>query len=168
MIMKLFNTAFILLLMSVALNAQKEVPQTVYKNLPVKKFYTAFTETATVNGKTIYKANGKEISKDKYDAMVASRSSIAECTPCMLETYDENGKLSMKAVQYKDCYVGSFTAYYPSGKIKTTGHYRENETDTWEPLWDNGYCIKHGIWTEFDEKGKVIKTENYNFGNLKK
>jgi len=166
--MKRFNSTFLFLFIALAGMAQKENSSVTYKNLPVKKFFTAFTETATVNGKTIYKANVKEISKDKYDVMMASRSSIAECTPCMLETYDENGKLSTKAVQYKDCYVGSFTAYYPNGKVKTQGHYRENDTDIWEPLWDNGYCIKHGTWTEYDEKGKVIKTENYNFGNLKK
>lgn len=165
--MKLLCSTLTLLLITVAGMAQKENASATYKNLPVKKFYSAFTETATVNGKTIYKANGKEITKAQYDAMNASRSAIAECTPCMLETYDENGKLSTKAVQYKDCYVGSFTAYYPNGKIKTQGHYRENESDTWEPLWDNGYCIKHGAWTEYDAKGKVIKTENYNFGNLK-
>lgn len=165
--MKLLCSTLTLLLITVAGMAQKENASATYKNLPVKKFYSAFTETATVNGKTIYKANGKEITKAQYDVMNASRSAIAECTPCMLETYDENGKLSTKAVQYKDCYVGSFTAYYPNGKIKTQGHYRENESDTWEPLWDNGYCIKHGAWTEYDAKGKVIKTENYNFGNLK-
>lgn len=165
--MKLLYATLTLLLMTVAGTAQKENTSATYKNLPVKKFYSAFTETATANGKTIYKANGKEITKAQYDVMNASRSAIAECTPCMLETYDENGKLSTKAVQYKDCYVGSFTAYYPNGKIKTQGHYRENESDVWEPLWDNGYCIKHGAWTEYDAKGKVIKTENYNFGNLK-
>lgn len=165
--MKLLYSTLTLILMTVAGMAQKENASATYKNLPVKKFYTAFTETANVNGKTIYKANGKEITKAQFDVMNASRSAIAECTPCMLETYDENGKLSTKAVQYKDCYVGTFTAYYPNGKIKTQGHYRENETDIWEPLWDNGYCIKHGTWTEYDAKGKVIKTENYNFGNLK-
>lgn len=141
--------------------------KSVYQNLPVKKFYSVSTESAIVDGKAVYKANGRVISKEQFLKYSESKKNLEECKPCILETYDQNEKLVIKAVQYKDCCVGEWTAYYPSGKIKTSGHYRENETGIWDPLWDNGYCIKHGVWTEFNEKGKPVKTEVYNFGNLK-
>lgn len=139
----------------------------VYKDLKVKKFYSVATESVVADGKTVYKANGKLISQDKYEMIQASRGNITSCTPCILETYDENDKMVSKSVQYQDCNVGFFISYYPNGRIKTIGHYRENDTDVWEPLWDHGYCVKHGTWTDYNEKGKPIKIERYDFGNLK-
>lgn len=157
-----------LILTNAALFSQKDTIKTSYKNLPVKKFYSIMTESVVVNGKTVYKGNGNEITKEKYEEYVKSRNAMQECVPCILETYDENAKLQTKAVQYKDCNVGYYIAFYPNGKVKTIGHYRENESGTWEPLWDNGYCIKHGRWLEYNDKGKIVKTEFYDFGNLKK
>lgn len=84
-----------------------------------------------------------------------------------METYDANEKLQNRAIKYLDCPVGYWINYYPSGKIKTIGYYRENESDIWEPLWDAGYCMKHGWWTDYDEKGKAIKKEHYEYGSLK-
>lgn len=156
-----------LFVFNLSIFGQKDTIKTTYKNLEVKKFYSIMTESLTVNGKIYYKGNGKEITKEKYEEYIKSRSAMADCKPCILETYDENGKLQTKAVQYNDCNVGYFIAFYPNGKVKTIGHYRENESGVWEPLWDNGYCIKHGRWLEYNEKGKVAKTEYYDFGNLK-
>ena len=167
MSMKHLFFCLISLAFSTLILGQKETENTVYKNLPVKKFYSVSTATSMVEGKVVYKANGKVISKEQFDKYNDSRKNMEECKPCMLETYDQNERLVIKAVQYKDCCVGVWTAYYPNGKIKTTGHYRENESGIWDPLWDNGYCIKHGLWTEYNEKGKPVKTEVYTFGNLK-
>jgi antitoxin component YwqK of YwqJK toxin-antitoxin module len=146
--------------------AQKDAEKTVYKNLEVKRFYSVTTESNVVKGVEVYKGNGKIITKAQFEKFNASRSNMESCKPCMLETYNENEKLVTKAVQYVDCCVGTWTGYYPSGKIRTSGHYRENETGAWDQLWDHGYCIKHGTWTEFAENGKTIKTEKYNFGSL--
>lgn len=145
---------------------QNDTEKSSYKNLEVKKFYSVTTESAVVKGAEVYKGNGKVISKEQYEKFTSSRSNLEDCKPCMLETYNENDKLIIKAAQYKDCCVGSWIGYYPSGKIRTIGHYRENETGIWEPLWDNGYCIKHGTWTEYSENGKPLKSEKYNFGSL--
>lgn len=155
------------LIINLSVFAQKDLEKTSYKNLEVKRFYSIMTESTTINGKAVYKANGKEVTKEKYDKYTKSRTAIEECKPCILETYDENEKLQVKAVQYKDCCVGFWIGYYPNGKVKTAGQYRENESGIWDPLWDHGYCIKHGIWTEFNDKGKPVKTEEYNFGSVK-
>lgn len=165
--MKNILVAFCLLFSFTSAFSQADTIKTSYKDLQVKKFYSIMTESLSVNGKTVYKANGKEVTKDKYDLYNNSRNAMQECTPCILETYDENAKLQSKAVQYKDCNVGYYIGFFPSGKVKTIGHYRENESAVWEPLWDNGYCIKHGRWLEYNEKGKLVKTEYYDFGNIK-
>lgn len=147
--------------------SQKDTMKTIYKNLPVLKLYTVNTETVTENGAVIYKAGGKVIDKATYEMYSSSSKIMAQCKPCIMETYDGNNTLASRAVKYLDCPVGYWINYYPSGKIKTIGHYRENESDVWDPLWDAGYCMKHGLWTEYDEKGKVISKELYDFGNLK-
>lgn len=152
---------------SSAVFGQKDNTKSIYKDLPVKKFYTVNTETVSENGSIIYKAGGKVIDKVTFDKYAEARKNPENCKPCILETYDANEILVSKAVKYKDCPVGYWYNYYPSGKIKTIGHYRENESDVWDPLWDAGYCMKHGTWTEYDEKGKVKSFETYDFGNLK-
>jgi antitoxin component YwqK of YwqJK toxin-antitoxin module len=147
--------------------SQKDNVKSIYKNLPVKKFYNVVLETVNENGKEVYKADGKVVDKTAYDKFTEGRKAMETCKPCILETYDANEKLVNKAVKYLDCPVGYWYNYFPSGKIKTIGHYRENESDVWDPLWNAGYCVKHGTWTEYNEKGKVTSFELYEFGNLK-
>lgn len=156
-----------LMLISFMLKSQKDTMKSIYKNLPVLKFYTVSTETVTENGVIVYKAGGKVVDKATFEKYANSAKAMTQCKPCIMETYDANNKVASRAVKYLDCPVGYWINYYPSGKIKTIGHYRENESDVWDPLWDAGYCMKHGLWTDYDEKGKVIKKELYNFGNLK-
>jgi antitoxin component YwqK of YwqJK toxin-antitoxin module len=147
--------------------AQLDTMKSIYKNLPVMQFYSISTETITENGNVVYKAGGKAVDKATYDKYNDSHRSMMKCKPCILETYDGNNILASRAVKYLDCPVGYWINYYPDGKIRTIGHYRQNESDVWEPLWDAGYCMKHGLWTDYDQNGKVIKTELYDFGNLK-
>ena len=158
---------FIAILSSVFSYSQKDTKKSIYKGLPVKKFYSVSTQSSSVDGKTTYQADGKTIDKETYDKFNASITDFKNCKPCVLETYNANDVLMSRAVKYLDCPVGYWINYYPSGKIKTIGHYRENESDIWDPLWDAGYCMKHGAWTEYDQKGKVTNFEIYNFGNLK-
>jgi len=147
--------------------AQSDTIKSIYKDLAVKKFYSVNTSTESVNGAVVYKAAGKAVDKTIYDKYQSTRKNIETCKPCILETPNENDVLQNRVIKYLDCPVGYWINYYPDGKIRTIGHYRENDSDTWDPLWDAGYCIKHGTWTEYDEKGKVIKAERYDFGNLK-
>jgi antitoxin component YwqK of YwqJK toxin-antitoxin module len=147
--------------------SQKDTMRSIYKNLPVKKFYSVNTQTILTNGVVTYMAENKTIDKATYDKYEASVENFKNCKPCIMETYNSKEVLMSRAIKYLDCPVGYWVNYYPSGKIKTIGHYRENESDIWDPLWDAGYCMKHGTWTEYDEKGKVISREIYDFGNLK-
>src|SRR5437868_6869233 len=135
--------------------SQKDTMKSIYKDLPVKKFYSVSTQSSSINGKVAYQADGKAVDKATYDKYNASMEDFKNCKPCILETYDAKEVLLNRAIKYQDCPVGYWVNYYPSGKIKTIGHYRENESDIWSPLWDAGYCMKHGTWTEYDEKGKV-------------
>lgn len=140
--------------------------QSVYKNLEVKKFYSVAMDVDSSGGKKIYKIDNKEVSQAVYDKYHKAWKDVQNCKPCMLETYDANDRLLYKAVKYTDCPVGEWISYYPGGKIKEKGMYRENESGVWDDLWNSGYCIKHGSWTYYDEKGKVIREEKYSFGNL--
>jgi antitoxin component YwqK of YwqJK toxin-antitoxin module len=160
--------SFIVLTFIIQLNAfsQKDTVKSSYRDLPVKVFYSVKTTSATVDGKIVYRGNGKIISKEQFEKFNSYRKNLDECAPCILETYDENDKIVIRAAQYKDCCVGSWIGFYPNGKMKTIGHYRENETGIWDPLWDHGYCIKHGTWTELDKNGKPVKIEKYNYGSL--
>jgi antitoxin component YwqK of YwqJK toxin-antitoxin module len=155
------------LIITSIVNAQLDTMKSIYKNLPVMQFYSVTTETVSENGNVVYKAGGKKVDKLTYDKYHDSHKSMMKCKPCILETFDGNNTLSSRAVKYLDCPVGYWINYYPDGKIKTIGHYRENESDVWDPLWNAGYCMKHGTWTEYDKNGKVISTELYDFGNLK-
>lgn len=161
------HLTFLAILFSTFLYPQKDTMRSIYKDLPVLKFYTITTETVTENGAVVYKAGGKVVDKATYDTYFNSTKNMSQCKPCIMETYDSNNKLASRAVKYLDCPVGYWLNYYPSGKIKTIGHYRENESDVWDPLWDAGFCMKHGSWTEYDENGKVTTFEIYDFGNLK-
>ena len=138
----------------------------IYKNLEVRKFYGVSLKVDTLSGNLIYKAENKIIDKATFEKYKSTRKNIENCKPCIIETFDANEKLIYRAAKYEDCPVGTWITFYPSGKIKEIGHYRENDTGNWEDLWNSAYCIKHGSWTLYDEKGKVIKAEKYSFGNL--
>ncbi len=163
---KLYNRTILACFISITSLAQKDSVVSIYKNLEVKKFYNVYLTVDTLNGKAIYKAENKIIDKNIYDKYKATRKNIENCKPCIIETYDVNEKLIYRAAKFEDCPVGEWISYYPNGKIKEIGHYRENDTGNWEDLWNSAYCIKHGSWIFYDEKGKVTKTENYSFGNL--
>ncbi|MGZ3884984.1 MAG: hypothetical protein ACXVPD_12560, partial [Bacteroidia bacterium] len=155
-----------LVLILAALLALPCVAQSVYKNLEIKKIYSVAMDVDSAGGKKVYKIDSKVVDKSVYDKYHDAWKDVQNCKPCMLETYDINNKLLFKAVKYTDCPVGEWTSYYPTGKIKEKGMYRENDTGVWEDLWNSGYCIKHGTWTYYDENGKMVRQEKYSFGNL--
>lgn len=158
----------VLIFISPLFKAQLDTMKSSYGKLEVKRFYSVNTSTLTgPDGAVVYKAGDKVIDKATYEKYNSSSGNFKTCKPCVMETYDANEKLQNRAIKYLDCPVGYWINYYPSGKIKTIGYYRENESDKWEPLWDAGYCLKHGTWTDYDENGKITKTERYNFGSLK-
>src|SRR5688572_14254384 len=106
--------AILALFLCGSIKAQKDTMKSIYKDLPVLKFYTISTETVTENGATVYKAGGKTIDKATYDKYNDSRKTFMQCKPCIMETYDNNNLLSSRAIKYTDCPVGYWLNYYPS------------------------------------------------------
>lgn len=95
----------------------------------------------------------------------ATFDNYAKCTPCILENFDREGKLQSKSVRYNDCFVGFYNEYYPSGKLKVTGQYRENDTGNWDNLYDRNYCLAQtGEWIFYTEKGLVSGKEYWQDG----
>lgn len=139
----------------------------VYKNLKTRKFYTVSSSTRTSNGEKEYNVNGKKVDKSTYNKYHSTWSSMENCTPCILKSYDENDILIRQAVQYFDCGVGWFKKYYPNGNLKLTGFYKENSTGKWKNLSDRGYCnVKNSKWTYFNQNGDTLYSEFWDNGQF--
>lgn len=109
-----------------------------------------------------YYVNCKKVTEKKFLIYKNANTQIIKCKPCVLMTLSENGIIERVGVHYTDCRVGYWIEYYPNNKVKIIGHYKENDTGNWEKISDRGYCSKKdGIWTYYDENGKITKTEKY-------
>lgn len=114
-----------------------------------------------------YFANCKEINKEKFDSLNASKKNMKKCRPCVLNYFDDEGNVIQTSMQFGDCYVGDYLEYYPSGQIKVKGSWKKNYTGNWRRVWKRGYCsVIDGVWTYYSETGEVIKTETYQDGVL--
>src|SRR5687767_13996363 len=119
----------------------------VYKNLKTKKFYRVNTSSQTTDSHTTYTVNGNEVCREYYQKYHSTWDNMANCCPCILQSYDENDVLLTEAVSCTDCLVGWYKEYYPSGQLKVIGHYKENPTGRWRNIWDRGECnVMMGEW----------------------
>ncbi len=138
---------------------------TIYKNLESKKFYSVNIYSENQKGETVYKVNGKIVSKSTYDKYKSKWKNINNCCPCILESYDEDENLISEAVSCTDCRVGWFKTYYKNGNIELAGKYKENPTGNWDDIWNRGYCsVPDGKWTYFSEDGDTLYSEFWNNG----
>jgi antitoxin component YwqK of YwqJK toxin-antitoxin module len=138
---------------------------TEYKGLKTKKFYSVSIHFQNKDGKSTYEVNGKKASKAKYDKYHSTWKNMETCCPCILKSYDENDVLLREAVSCQDCNVGSFKEFYPNGKVKLSGQYKENPTGDWKNIQNRGYCsVKEGIWTYFNQKGDTLYSEVWKNG----
>ncbi len=150
---------------------QSDSSNAAYQNLDTLKYYNV--SLASGPGKDCahfdfskikikYYVDCKEVSKEVYDKFFNENNRLGDCTPCYLEQLDKNGNSVSLGIQYTDCIVGEWKEFYPDGKVKLIGHYRENKTGNWDDIWKRGYCsVKEGVWIYYDENGSVLKTENY-------
>ncbi len=151
-----------LLVLSCQLFSQADTG-TVYKDLEARKFYSVSYFT---NGSR-FEINGKTVSKSTYDKYKATWENMETCCPCILKSYDENDLLLSETVACTDCAVGSFKTFYPNGKVKLSGRYKENPTGDWNNIWARGYCsVPDGEWNYFNEKGDTLYSEFWNDGNF--
>jgi antitoxin component YwqK of YwqJK toxin-antitoxin module len=142
---------------------------TVYKGLETKKFYSVGLSSQTTNGRGRYEVNGKKVSKSTYDKYESTWKNMETCCPCILKSYDEQDVLLREAVSCTDCGVGVFKEFYPNGKIKLSGRYKENPTGNWEDIWARGFCsVPDGQWVYFNEKGDTLYSEFWKDGEFVK
>jgi len=109
-----------------------------------------------------------EISQLEYEIYSEEyHSQLKKCTPCVVRRLDYQDSLLSNTTEYGDCRVGNHIEYYPSGKPKTIGHYKVNETGKWNRIYARGYCsVKNGFWSHFDSLGTLLYTETYNEDTL--
>ncbi|NLP59425.1 toxin-antitoxin system YwqK family antitoxin [Lutibacter sp. B1] len=70
-----------------------------------------------------------------------------------ITAYHENGNIRLIANYDNGLVTDNFTKFHENGKISESGYY-------------SGGLKKDGIWTYFDENGKLTKTEIYENGEL--
>ncbi|MDD2984358.1 MAG: hypothetical protein PHQ74_13315 [Crocinitomicaceae bacterium] len=140
---------------------------TIYKALETKKFYSVRLSSQTTNGKGTYEVNGKKVSKSTYDKYQSTWKNMETCCPCILKSYDENDVLIREAVSCTDCDVGVFKEFYPNGKVKLSGRYKEYPSENWDDIWARGFCsVPDGQWTYFNEKGDTLYSEFWKDGKF--
>lgn len=137
-----------------------------YKDLKTIKAYDVDVQYSydEVKGKPIYLVNNKTVDKSVYDKFEKG-TSLKRCTPCILETYDENDSLIRRAPSFIGTEFDWFIEYYPTGKIKQTGQFAKSEVTKdmpWLEYKKAGQWIKYDIngdtlYSEFWQKGEFIK-----------
>ncbi len=145
-----------------------DTTKSVYTGLEIRKFYRVGYSSSSTDGKTTYKLNDKEVSKSTYDKYHDTWKNMETCKPCILVTYDINDKLLYKGIQYTDCPVGFWIEYFPNGKVKLIGYYKENTSGNWDSAWDRGFCRPDGTFTYFNDKGEELYSEYWKDGQFLK
>jgi hypothetical protein len=152
--MKYSVSTLILILFCFNLIGQND-SSSIYKNLQIKKTYNVGLTSTTTGGRSVYKVNDKIVSKDVYDNYKKGVDAINECCPCILKTYDEKDVLLNEYVSCGDCPVGYYNEFYPDGKLKIKGQFKENPTENWKDIYGRGYChVTDGKWLYYNEKGQ--------------
>ncbi len=164
------NTLIILLLIFTNLSVfgQSDSP-TIYKKLSTKKMYSVGVSFQTIKGKAVYELDGKKISKSTYDKYKPNWNNLESCCPCLLKYYDKNDILLREIVSCTDCGVGDFKEFYPNGKVKLSGQYKENNSGNWDwkTIQKRGYCsVPTGKWTYFNKKGDTLYSEFWKNGEF--
>jgi antitoxin component YwqK of YwqJK toxin-antitoxin module len=139
-----------------------------YPHMDTINYYDISSESMSFeSGQVIYKVNDHTVTQDQWRKMTIGKEKLKTCTPCMVRTYDAHDELVSAAVQYTKCNVGAYTGYYADGKVKVTGRYKENHSGKWDKPALSMYCTKkEGVWTYYNESGKVSQLEQYQDGKL--
>lgn len=167
-IQSLIKVVFIILI-SLEVKSQVDTTKSIYLKLDTMKFYNVSLSSGPLvncvvgklGGPTKYFVDCKEVSKAEYDKYDTIWKKIESCKPCYLQTYDKNDILLYEGLEYNECRVGIWKEFYPSGKIKILGHYKENPKTSWTNIYPEFCGSKHGLWVYYNEKGEIIKSEKY-------
>lgn len=83
--------------------------------------------------------------------------------------YDNQNHLLFEALKYNECFIGPYSNYWTSGKVKTTGQYLSNSSGNWADLRQRGLCsVMDSTWKNYDENGHLSSTVIYKEGKLVK
>jgi len=166
--MKIKNLTFLIFTVLISINLYSQLDSnSVYKDLEIKKFYSVGTSSSTSGGKTTYKVNNRIVPKDKYDKYHNAWKNMKSCCPCILKSYDVNDVLQSEAVSCTDCGVGYYKEFYPNGKLKLKGQFKENHTNNWKDIYKRGYCsVLDGKWLYYNNKGQINYIEIWDNGNF--
>ncbi|WP_375562435.1 hypothetical protein ACE193_07775 [Bernardetia sp. OM2101] len=165
----------VLFLSSTVVEGQTNIEE--YDNLKTVKmtFFQKDSLTQQVK-KDGYSIEESYVSKAYYKNF---SKSLSNCKPCIIEWYDENKNVVKEGVYYVEIYekdkwafsqiVGWFKTYYSNGELERTEKYTfEKNHSNYKTLHRGKKSYKNpvninriGTWTYFDDKGNVLKTENY-------
>lgn len=160
------NPWFLIFLFAINLNSQID-SSSVYNDLEVVKFYSVSTSSSTQGGKARYKVNDKGVNKSTYDKYHNAFMDMMDCCPCILKTYDEKEVLLSESISCGDCKVGYYKEFYPNGKLKIHGEYKENPTGNWNDILKRGYCyMLDGKWLYYNIHGHINYIEIWEDGNF--
>ncbi|HZH68694.1 MAG TPA: hypothetical protein VFD65_05790 [Chitinophagales bacterium] len=160
-----FLTALFSLVSLLAFN-NPIVAQTVMKFDTISTYDVNLSSSMTTNGR-IYFANGKAISKAKYEFYKSNWERVQRCQPCEVSTYNENHELKHIAIQYGDCFVGPFKEFYTNGKVKVEGNFKSITNNDWSSLRLRGLCsTREGEWKHYSPEGKLETIEQYEHGKV--
>ncbi|MBC7861922.1 MAG: hypothetical protein IAF38_03050 [Bacteroidia bacterium] len=139
------------------------------------KWHNVITGSSTLNGKTIYEANGVSIDSVKYNLFQKEwkNNPLRKCRPCYLFELNENDRITKEGDFFINIPIGVYKEYFSNGKLKVSGKYKNvyplTHSDFQMGVPCTGKCtVKDGEWKYYSDKGKLLKTEKYKDGKLLK
>jgi len=145
-----------------------DTSKTIYGDLPVLKHYTVSGSSMISADTSWFMINEKSVDSNTYKKFTQPVDNVDKCRPCILLGYDTSENLILKRVSYGDCTVGYWIEYYPNGKVKVIGHFKENMSSNWDNLFNRGYCRQDGVWNYYNKKGQITSSELWKDGKLLK
>lgn len=143
-----------------------DTTKSTYGNLPTFKVYAVSSSSMISADTSWFKLNDKEVDENTYRKYTQYLGNIDKCKPCILLSYDTSEHLLVKNITYGDCRVGYWIEYYPNGKPRVVGHYKENASGNWENIFARGYCREDGVWTYYSKNGIIKFFEIWKDGKM--
>lgn len=81
--------------------------------------------------------------------------------PFWMMLYNTNEQLLYEGIHYKDCLVGPFIVYHPSGKVKTRGQYSGVKIHNGKYKITDCEGKPTGTWISYNLIGHIVNTVKY-------
>src|SRR4051812_38726502 len=102
-----------------------DTTKSVYGNLPTYKTYAVSSSACDCADSSWFQINDNYVDEKTYKKFGGTIAVYDQCTPCIILSFDTSGRLLSKRIAYSECRVGYRIEYYPNGKVKVIGHYKE-------------------------------------------